>query len=236
MALSWTMDKIGPLCRSVEDCALVFGAIHGADRLDPTAVDRPFSWPPKTPLKELKVGFVGKDDDRPELKVLKSLGVTLVPITLPQRQAQVIVNTILTSESGAAFDELIRPGHLDKIGALWPTSFQVSHFIPAVDYIRANRLRTLLMREMAKVMETVDLYVGGGDLGIANLTGHPTVCLPNGFVKRGGPDVPNSLTFTGRLYGEAELLAVAKAYQDATGHHTKRPPQEKWVVEGQQKD
>src|SRR5262249_12071508 len=159
--------------------------IHGADGLDPTAVNQPFSWPAKKSLKELKVGYTGKDD-RPELKVLTSLGVTLVPIKLPQQLAGTIVNTILNAESGAAFDTLIRAGKLDKIGASWPTSFLASQFETAVDYIRANRIRTQLMHEMAKVMETVDLYVAGGDLVIANLTGHPTVCLPNGFSKRGG--------------------------------------------------
>jgi Asp-tRNA(Asn)/Glu-tRNA(Gln) amidotransferase A subunit family amidase len=231
MALAWTMDKIGPICRSVGDCALVLGAIHGGDGLDATAVDRPFSWPAAKPLKEFKVGYTS-GEDRPELKVLKSLGVTLVKITLPFRLAGVIVNTILNAEAGAAFDTLIRAGKLDKIGALWPTSFQSAQFVTAVDYIRANRIRTQLMREMAKVMETVDLYVGGGDLTIANLTGHPTVCLPNGFAKRGGADAPTALTMTGRLFGEEELLAVATAYQDATGHHLKRPPQDKWVADG----
>jgi len=234
MALAWTMDKLGPMARAVEDCALVLGAVHGADRLDPTAVDRPFTWPAKTPLSELRVGYVAddrKEDDRAELKVLKGLGVTLVPVTLPNRLAGMISGTILNAEAGAAFDELIRPGTLDKIGKLWPTSFRASHFVTAVDYIRANRVRTLVMREMAKVMEDVDLYVGGNDLVVTNLTGHPTVCLPNGLTKRNGVEVPTALTFTGRLYGEAELLAVAKAYQDATGHHLKRPPQDKWVAE-----
>ncbi|HLZ10308.1 MAG TPA: amidase family protein, partial [Chloroflexota bacterium] len=231
MALAWTMDKIGPLCRSVEDCALVLGAIHGADGLDPTAVNQPFSWPAKKPLKELKVGHTGSAD-RPELKVLKSLGVMLVPIKLPQQTAGTIVSTILDAEAGAAFDTLIRAGKLDKIGLLWPATFRSAQFVTAVDYIRANRIRTQLMHEMSKVMETVDLYVGGNDLTIANLTGHPTVCLPNGFSKRGDVDVPTALTFTGRLYGEEELLAVATAYQEATGHHLKRPPQDKWVADG----
>lgn len=163
------------------------------------------------------------------MKVLRSLGVKLVPITLPQRLAGTIVSTILEAEAGAAFDEIVRAGKLDKIGTLWPTPFRAAQFGSAVDYIRANRLRTQLMREMAKVMDTVDLYVGGGDLAITNLTGHPTVCLPNGFTKRGGADVPTAITFTGRLFGEEELLSVAKAYQDATGFHLKRPPQDKWV-------
>lgn len=228
MTLSWTMDKIGPICRSVEDCALVLGAIHGADGQDPTAVDRPFVWPCPTPLKDLRVGYVGDDPNRPELEVLKSLGVKLVPIRLPRQKAGLIVNTILHAEAGTAFDELIRANRLDRIGPLWPTGFRASHFITAVDYLRAQRLRSQLMEEMAEVMKQVDLYVGGNDLAITNLTGHPTVCLPNGFVKRNGAEVPTSLTFTGRLFGESELLAVAHAYQEATGHHLKRPPQDTW--------
>ena len=99
----------------------------------------------------------------------------------------------------------------------------------AVEYLRAQRLRTLLMQEMAKVMEAVDLYVGGNDLFIANLTGHPTVVLPNGLRKAFGAESPTAITFTGRLWGESELLAVAHAYQEATGFHLKRPPQEAWV-------
>ena len=228
MTLSWTMDKIGPLARSVEDCALVFGAIHGADPRDPTTVDRPFVWPCPKPLREIRVGFGGNRANRPELDVLRSLGVQLVPISLPRQRANLIVNTILHAEAGAAFDELIRAGQLDRIGALWPTGFRAAQFISAVDYIRAQRLRTQLMHEMADVMEQVDLYVGGNDLVITNLTGHPTVCVPNGFTKRNGAEVPTSLTFTGRLFGESELLAVAQAYQEATGHHLKRPPQETW--------
>lgn len=232
MALAWTMDKIGPMARAAEDCALVLGAVHGADRLDPTTVDRPFSWPAPRPVKDLRVGYVaGKsDDDREELKVLKGLGVTLVPITLPRELAGQIVGVILNAEAGAAFDELVRGGALDKIGALWPAPFRAAQFVTAVDYIRANRLRTVLMREMARATAGVDLYVGGGDLVVTNLTGHPTVCLPNGFRKAAGAEAPTALTFTGRLYGEADLLAVAKAYQDATGHHLKRPPQEAWVA------
>jgi Asp-tRNA(Asn)/Glu-tRNA(Gln) amidotransferase A subunit family amidase len=233
MTLCWTLDKIGPMARTAVDCAVVLGAIHGADGRDPTTVDRPFVWPSAKPLKELKVGYVPVrkgDVERAELQVLRELGVTLVPITLPNQRAGVIMETILMSETGAAFDSLIRSGKLDGIGALWPTSFRMSQFITAVDYIRANRLRTQLMQDMAKVMEAVDLYVGGNDLAIANLTGHPTVCLPNGFrAQNDSPPMPTALTFTGRLYGEAELLTLAAAYQQATGHHLKRPPLEMWL-------
>jgi Asp-tRNA(Asn)/Glu-tRNA(Gln) amidotransferase A subunit family amidase len=226
MTLSWTMDKIGPMTRSAEDCALVFGSIHGSDPLDPTAVDRPFNWPATRPLRNLRVGYVeGKKGkaDRPELDTLRRLGVKLVPITLPNALANTVVGTILDAECGSAFDDLTRNTSLETIGRFWPTTFREARFVSAVDYLRAMRLRTRLMQDMARVMETVDLYVGGNDLQLTNLTGHPTVCLPNGFRKMGEAEVPTALTFTGRLYGETDLLAVAHAYQQATGHHLKHP-------------
>ncbi|OWK34605.1 amidase [Fimbriiglobus ruber] len=234
MALTWTMDKLGPLARSVEDCALVFGTIHGADAHDPTTVDRPFNWPCKTPLKDLRVGYVGEkkdEDNRAELKVLRDLGVKLIPIELPDSLPVNALTMILDVECAAAFDDLTRQGVRDGIGARWGTTFRKGQFITAVDYLRANRLRSLLMQDMAKVMEKVDVYVGGNDLVITNLTGHPTVCLPNGTTKAGTALRPKALTFTGRLYGESELLAVAHAYQIATGHHLKRPPMDKVTKE-----
>jgi Asp-tRNA(Asn)/Glu-tRNA(Gln) amidotransferase A subunit family amidase len=239
MALSWSLDKLGPIARTVEDCALVFGVIHGADRKDPTATDRPFEWPCRKELKDLRVGYVeGKAaaDEREELKVLEDLGVKLVPITLPTRPPAQQIQFILSVEASAAFDDLTRAGVTEGIGASWAATFRRGRFVPAVEYLRAQRVRTLLMREMAKVMESVDLYVGGNDLLITNLTGHPTAVLPNGLRRAGkdgkdGPETPTAITFTGRLWGETELLAVAKAYQDATGHHLKRPDMTKVTKE-----
>lgn len=230
MALSWSLDKVGPMCRSVEDCALVFGAIHGADGKDATAQDRPFNWPAPVKLQDLTVGYVeGQNGGSSEAdrKVLSDLGVKLVPIKLPQAIAGGLIGLILDVESATAFDAVTREGVRDGLG-LWPNTFRRGRFVTAVDYLTAQRARTLLMREMAKAIASVDLYVGGNDLAITNLTGHPTICLPNGFSKAG---TPNALTFTGQLFGESKLLAVAKAYQDATGHHLKRPPQETWVAE-----
>jgi Asp-tRNA(Asn)/Glu-tRNA(Gln) amidotransferase A subunit family amidase len=227
MALCWSLDKIGPMCRSAEDCALVFGAIHGTDGKDATVQDRPFNWPANVNLKELRVGFVEgmlAGDDR---KVLEGLGVKLVPITLPRATANQLISMILDVESAAAFDDITREGVKEGIG-FWAPTFRRGRFVSAVDYLKAQRARTLLMQDMAKAIEKVDLYVGGNDLAITNLTGHPTVCLPSGFTKSGSP---LALTFTGRLFGESTLLAVAKAYQDATGHHLKRPPQETWIAE-----
>jgi Asp-tRNA(Asn)/Glu-tRNA(Gln) amidotransferase A subunit family amidase len=227
MALSWSMDKIGPIARSVEDCALVFGAIHGFDGLDNCAVDRPFSWPCRRELRSLKVGYIEGNtpaDKRDDLRVLRDLGVKLVPIKLPDKHPVGAIQMILGTEAAAAFDDLTRAGVTEGLNT-WPQTFRRGHFVPAVEYLRANRIRSLVMQDMEETMAQVDLYVGGNDLLLTNLTGHPTAVLPNGFRKgNGGVEVPEAIKFTGRLYGEAELLAVAHAYQQATGHHLRRPP------------
>lgn len=228
MTLCWSLDKIGPMCRSAEDCALVFGAIHGTDGKDATAQNRAFHWPANIKLKDVRVGVSEEVDlSDADQKVLTDLGVTLVPITLPRKTASSIIRLILDVEAAAAFDDITRAGVKEGIG-FWGNTFRRGRFVSAVDYLKAQRARTLLLAEMAKAMGKVDLYVGGDDLEITNLTGHPTICLPNGFRKNG---TPTALTFTGKLFGESTLLAVAKAYQDATGFHLKRPPQETWVAE-----
>jgi Asp-tRNA(Asn)/Glu-tRNA(Gln) amidotransferase A subunit family amidase len=228
MALSWSMDKIGPLARSVEDCALVFDAIHGYDGLDMTAIDQPFIWPPKLGLESLKIGYVEDPrhpfDTREELRVLRGLGFELVPIELPTNLPVEDIVIMLTVESAAVFDELTRKHISDGLNE-WPASFRQGQFVPAVEYLRAARVRTMLMRAMAKLLESVDVYVGSGqNLVITNLTGHPTVVLPGSFHDINGRPGPRSITLTGRLYGESTLLAVAKAYQQATGNHLHRPP------------
>lgn len=233
MTLSWTMDKLGPLCRNVDDCALMLGIMHGADPADPTAQTRPFDWPSPKAVKGLKVGVfdgVNMPGYADAEKVLKEMGVTTVPIKLPTKIPYSALRIILTSETASAFDDITKAGVKEGLGN-WPTTFREGRFIPAVDYIRANRLRTLLMQDMAKVMEQVDLYLGGNDLLITNMTGHPTICMPAGFRKTGERELPYSVTFTGRLFGETELLAVAKAYQDATSHHLKRPDMTKVTKE-----
>ncbi len=223
MALTWTMDKIGPLARSVEDCALIFAALHGADVNDPASVSRPFDWPGPKSLKDLRVGV---QEQTPEAtkKVLTSLGVKLVPIALPNEAYTGAVSTvILNAECASAFDDLTRAGVKDGLGT-WATTFRAWRFVSAVDYLRANRLRALVMARMAKALAEVDVYVGGNDLVLTNLTGHPSVCQPNGFTTLAGVKVPTAITFVGHLFGEADLLTLAKAYQDATGHHKQRPP------------
>jgi len=233
MALAWSMDKLGPICRSVEDCALVFGAIHGYDGLDPTAVDRPFHWPPRRDLPALRVGYFDNglsEEKRGDLAVLRDLGVTLVRIQLPEKYPAWAMTLILGVESAAMFDPLVRANNLEGT-VRWPNELRQGQFVPAVEYLRAQRIRTLLMQEMETLFEKVDCYIGGDDLTITNLTGHPTVVLPGGFHRRDGRRVPFGITFTGRLYGDETVLSVASAYQRATGHHLERPPMEDVVPE-----
>lgn len=227
MALAWSMDKVGPIARTVEDCAYIFNAIQGVDAADSSTVDRGFTWPSNKPISAMKVGYiestVKKKEEREELRVLEELGVQLVPIKLPIQKANAIVGTILTAEAGASFDELIRKGITEGIGT-WPATFQEAQFITAVEYLRANRLRTELMVEMDKIMHDLDAIVAGGDLMLTNLTGHPQVVMPSEFTSYpNGTTLPKSITFTGKLYGESELLTLCHQYQLKTNQHTKRP-------------
>ncbi len=165
MSLAWSMDKIGPIARSVEDCALVFDAIHGHDGLDPSAVDQPFAWPPRLSLGELKIGYVEEPrrptETREELKVLRELGFNLVPIELPREFPLRAITLMLGTEAAAVFDELTRKHVTEGLNS-WPDTFRQGQFVPAVEYLRAARVRTLLMRSMARLMKTVNLYVGSG--------------------------------------------------------------------------
>jgi Asp-tRNA(Asn)/Glu-tRNA(Gln) amidotransferase A subunit family amidase len=235
MALSWSMDKIGPIARTVEDCAAVFHAIHGADPADLSSVDAPFDWRPAAGLEGLRVGYLASafegsgvsDQDRASLEKLESLGLDLKPIELPDFPVWDLT-LILNAEAGAAFDELTRSGGVDQLvrqdASAWPNSFRSASLITAVDYLRANRIRSLLIEQMHRTMQDVDVFVspafGNPTLALTNLTGHPCVVLPNGFRDDG---TPVTITLLGKLYGEAELLQVAKALQDATEFHRKHP-------------
>jgi Asp-tRNA(Asn)/Glu-tRNA(Gln) amidotransferase A subunit family amidase len=169
-----------------------------------------------------------KEFDTKALAALKRLGVELIPVELPSDLPTGGLRVILSAEAAAAFDEVTRSGRDDQMVEqtrfAWPNSFRVSRFIPAVEYIQANRARTLLMQRMDEVMGPIDVLVtptGGGNLlTITNLTGHPQLVLPNGFSPDG---TPVSLSFVGRLYGEADLLAVGEAYQSVTDFHRQHP-------------
>jgi Asp-tRNA(Asn)/Glu-tRNA(Gln) amidotransferase A subunit family amidase len=241
MALSWSMDKLGPICRSVEDCALVLQAIHGADGRDPAATDAPFAWDAAADPRKLRVGWVrslfeappaeGNEEwhahDLATIATLRELGFELREIELPDIATSAL-SVILTAEAAAAFDELTRGGRdgemVRQVAQAWPNVWRLGQTIPAVSYLQANRIRTLLMREMERLFADVDAYVvptyGGSHLLLTNLTGHPAVVVPNGFRKNG---TPTSVTFMAGLFREGDALLVARAYQEATGFHLRHP-------------
>jgi Asp-tRNA(Asn)/Glu-tRNA(Gln) amidotransferase A subunit family amidase len=290
MALSWSMDKLGPICRSVEDCALVLSAIYGQDGKDRAVKNAAFNWDAELDWRKLRVGYLKSDFERapqPQedaqkeepaateeekkkheerrkrreafqerakydrrfseaaLAKLREIGVALIPVEMPKFPYDPMV-AMLTAEAAAAFDELTRSGRDKLLTAQsaddWPNTFRSARFIPAVEYIQASRARRLAMDAVTKVFDTVDVIVaptGSEQLVITNLTGHPALILPNGFRGDdapkppaedngeyddiGGPGTPVSLTFLGNLYREAELLAFARAYQEATEFHRKHP-------------
>ncbi|MCA9894678.1 MAG: amidase [Anaerolineae bacterium] len=254
MALCWSMDKIGPMCRSVEDCALVFSAIYGPDGHDLTVTPHPFTWNPALDPHSLRIGYIPQAFQMPDelpteqadgtkidledtrhyyatnaavLDVMREQGYNLIPIELPKTDVNAL-SPILYAEAAAAFDEITRNNLDDTMqwqeDRAWPNGFRAARFIPAVEYINANRIRTQLMREMAQVMQSVDVFIvpsfEANALAITNYTGHPTVVVPDGFTRR---NTPQSISFIGGLYKEPETLAVAKAYQDATDWHKRYP-------------
>ncbi|MDQ2944702.1 MAG: amidase, partial [Acidobacteriota bacterium] len=235
MGLSWTMDKVGPICRSVEDCAIVLNAIRGSDTRDLAAVDAPFAWQPKLGLTRLRVGVLQGDFDRIKgdnkavydqaIADLRSTGMKLEPVELPKFNAGPL-RLILNSEAAAAFDDLTRSGGVNQLKGQtandWPNSFRVARLIPAVEYIRAQRARTLLMQEMDKFMSNWDVLVSptnSGSLLVTNLTGHPQIVVPCGFPNNN----PVGLLFTGPLYQEGTPMRAALIFEQATKWHTMHP-------------
>ena len=252
MGLSWTMDKIGPMCRGVEDCAAALHAIYGPDGRDITVGDAPFNWNPDTNISTLRIGYLKTEFEptpNPQmseqqrqnleqrrlpymtaLEVLRKAGAKLQPIELPKFSAGSL-RYILSAEAAAAFDDITRDGRVNQLSGQnpndWPNTFRTSRFIPAVEYLRAQRARTLLMMEMEKLMSQWDVFVspapGSASLLVSNLTGHPAVVLPCGFIKDRGDDLPLAIMFTGGVYDEVSPLRVALAYERATNWHTMHP-------------
>jgi Asp-tRNA(Asn)/Glu-tRNA(Gln) amidotransferase A subunit family amidase len=281
------MDKLGPLCRAVEDCAIVLDAIHGPDGKDLAARNAGFTWEAGFDWRTLRVGYLkdafesGPQEapkppaseteiekkkrltaerdhaaaharreydrryDLAALNKLRAMGVDLKPVALPKLPYE-DMSPLLTAEAAAAFDDLTMSGrdHLltEQSADDWPNLFRVSRFYPAVEYIQANRARTLAIQQMAVLFRDVDVIVtpsGGDQLVATNLTGHPAVIVPNGIRGNdapvppkvddgeddsiGGPGTPVSLTFLGGLYQDAKLCAFARAYQEATGFQKLHP-------------
>lgn len=289
MALSWSMDKLGPIARSVDDAALVMQVIHGPDGHDHACRDAAFAMEPFD-LKSLRVGFLESAFDVPKLQsptadaarpeaealspearrkqqqqreqglarrtydnrydraaldALRGMGVNLIPVKLPEFPYS-SVTPVLSVEAAASFDELTRSGR-DKLltGQQpydWPNTFRIARMYSGVDYVQAMRARTMLIEKMAGLFRDVDVIVtpsGGSQLQATNLSGHPAVIVPNGLRGAdapaapdaaegaqgnvGGPGTPVSITFLGRLYDDARLLAFASAYQQKTGFHLQHP-------------
>lgn len=292
MALSWSMDKLGPICRAVEDCAIVLHSIYGPDGSDRAVKPAIFNWDANLDWRKLRVGYLKNDFERPfqdqeeaapkpqsqlsaeekkkleeqkqrreqfrqraeydrrfqhaAIEKLQSMGVNLISVELPKFPYDAMT-PLLEAEAAAAFDELTRTGRdkllTDQGPEDWPNTFRTARFIPAVEYIQANRARLLAMEAVAKALDGFDVIVAptnSQQLVVTNLTGHPALILPNGFRgddappahkndkgeiegDYGGPGTPVSLTFLGQLYGESLLLAFARAYQRATDFHEQHP-------------
>ena len=238
MVLCWSLDKAGPICRSAEDCAIVFNYIHGTDGKDYGSVDQKFNYDGVVNFKKLRIAYAENyfkrlapdAQERKVLEVYKSLGADLKPVEFPDSSVYPVnlISIILNAESAAAFDELTRTNRDDLIErqdkGFWPNSFRAARFIPAVEYINANRYRYNLCKAVNEFMKDYDVVIvpsfAGRQLSITNLTGHPVVVMPMGFNQNGSP---LSITLIGNLFDEATILAAAKAYQDKSDHNKKRP-------------
>jgi len=241
MALSYSLDKVGPICRSAEDAAIVFNYIHGTDGKDGSAVNKPFNYNPNKEIKKLRIAYAKnyfdkiKDTSRNEFKVLetfKKLGVQLIPVNFPDSGVYNfnIMDVVIGVECAAQFDEMTRLNIDDQLTRQtkydWPNQFRTARFVPAVEYINAQRHRYLLMQKVNEVMQQYDVIIcpsrgDGNQSAITNLTGHPVVCVPIGFDKKF--NLPTGISFVGNLYDEATILSIAKAYQNNTNWDEAHP-------------
>jgi len=238
MTLAWTSDKIGPICRNAEDDAIVFNYIHGADKDDASSINAAFNYTGTIDISSLKIAYVknyidtlpSNSTEKQTLLILKKMGAKLIPFDFPDNlHGDEILSLIVGVESAAAFDPLTRSNRDDEMVQQnkdrWPNIFRSSRFIPAVEYINVCRLRYEIMRTMDPVLDQFDVIIAppeaGDQLAITNLTGNPSITLPNGTLPNG---MPASISFIGKHFGEATLLAFAKAYQQQTGYHLKHPP------------
>ena len=239
MTLSWSLDKVGPICRSAEDAATVFSFIHGTDGNDLSAVNRTFNLSNKSGVKDLKIAYAKNHFERLDttnsqewgvIKALREQGITISPMILPDTDIYKfdLIGLVIGAEAAAAFDEFTRVGLDDQMTRQtrfdWPNYFRVSRLIPAVEYVNANRHRSILMQKMNEAMEPWDVIItpsfGNRQLAITNLTGHPALCMPIGFSKQG---IPNSITFLSNLFREEELVKLGTYFQSVTEHDEKHP-------------
>lgn len=229
MTLSWSLDKVGPICRSAEDAATVFAYIHGTDRQDQNAVNEAFNYNPSKNIRQLKIGYAANhfnplDSSAQEwvvINTLKKLGLNVHPMNLPDTDVYKfdMIGIVIGSESASAFDAFTRNDIDDQMTRQtrgdWPNYFRTSRTIPAVEYINANRHRSILMKSFNKAISDYDVIItpsfAGRQLSITNLTGHPALCMPIGLNKQG---VPNSITFIGNWFKEEDILLLGKYFQE----------------------
>ncbi len=241
MALSYSLDKVGPICRSASDAAIVFNYIHGTDGKDGSAVNMPFNYSTKRDVRKLKIAYAKnyfdkiKDTSNNELKALavfKQMGIELIPVNFPDSGVYQfnIMDVIIGAECAAQFDELTRNNIDDALTRQtkndWPNQFRTSRFVPAVEYINAQRHRYVLMQKVNEIINQYDAIIcpsrgDGNQTAITNLTGHPVVCVPDGFNKKS--NTPTGISFVGKLYDEATILLVAKKYQEQTNWDEMHP-------------
>ena len=238
MALSWSMDKVGPISRSALDNAIVLSVLNGSDTKDPSTIPAAFNYSAKKEVKKLKIGYfssffegnrAGIENDRAVLELLKNQGITLQPVELKISINAAPLLSMLFVEGAAAFDDFTRLGLDDQMVAqhksAWPNIFRAARFIPAVEYIQMSRQRSLLIEEMHALMKEYDVIItpsfAGQQLQITNLTGHPALCLPNGFGANGSP---TSITLLANLFEEEKLIMVGRLIQENSDWQTKRPP------------
>ncbi|WP_335639557.1 amidase [Maribacter arcticus] len=238
MSLSWSMDKVGPMARSAEDCAIVYSIITGKDSKDGTTTDYPDGFEPKKDYKSLRVAYLKKDIEKDTslskanlekaLETFKKMGITLNEVELPEDVPYSSFDVILRAEAGAFFDDLVRSRNVDKMveqdQSSRANSLRQARFIPAVEYLQANRHRQVLIEKMEVIMKDYDILIsptfGNRQLIITNLTGHPVISIPTGLDKE---KHPTSITLVGNLYDEASILLLAKAFQENTDFDEMHP-------------
>ena len=237
MALSWSMDKIGPISRSVLDNAIVLSILNGKDEKDASSISAAFNYSAKNEVKKLKIGYFkpffegdrASKNDQAVLDALKAQGINLHPLELKTSMNPGPIVNMLLVEGAAAFDELTRLDLDDQLVAQrknsWPNIFRAARFIPAVEYVQMSRQRSLLIEEMHELMKGYDVIVtpsfAGQQLQITNLTGHPALCMPNGFAPNGSP---TSITLLANLFEEEKLIMLGRLIQENTDWQAKRPP------------
>ncbi|MEB2773825.1 amidase [Algoriphagus sp. D3-2-R+10] len=238
MALSWSMDKIGPISRSALDDGIILSVINGEDTMDASTIKSAFNFSSKNDVKKIKVGYFNEffEGDNPSMQnnkdvldLLRNQGFELHPVELKTSVNPRAIQIMLSVEAAAAFDELTRLGWDDQLVAqhknAWPNAFRSARFIPAVEYVQAARQRTILIQEMHEIMKDYDVIItpsyGGAQLQITNLTGHPALCLPNGFNEQGGP---TSITLLANLFEEEKLIMLGNLIQSTSDWQAKRPP------------